>query len=331
MGTRAPEVHVERAEAAASPAGEFVGGSHVLDVLREAIDAAARGTGPVLIVGETGTGKELVARALHARGGPPGRPFVTVNCAALAGELFESELFGHRKGAYTGAQDESLGLIRAAAGGSLFLDEVTEMPPQMQAKLLRVVEDHRVRPIGSLQEVETNVRFLASTNRDPQEAMEQGILRPDVYHRLAAFLIEVPPLRDHLEDVRALAEHFLQTFAAQGARRAEELEPAAAAVLQRYAWPGNVRELRNVIERALAVGRGPILTADSLPPRLVEGPFGAAPRALESRDIPTLAQAEAALIRQALAFTHGNKRRAATLLHISRHRLYDRLRRLSLN
>jgi transcriptional regulator with PAS, ATPase and Fis domain len=308
----------------------LVGGSAAMRRVYEQIAAVGSGRGSVLVVGESGTGKELVARALHERSSTSGRrPFIAVNCAALPRELIESELFGHRKGAYTGAASENAGLIRAASGGTLLLDEITETAPEIQAKLLRVLEERAVRPVGGAAEVPVDVRFVASTNRDPESAIAAGVLRGDLFYRLAVHRIELPALRERTEDVAPLAAHFCVLLAAIGLRSTEGIEGEALRTLERYPWPGNVRELRNAIEHALSIGRGDRITRSDLPPHVVRGAPStpAAPKHATAADIPSFAEAERDLIARALDATGGNKLQAARLLRISRHRLYDRLRK----
>jgi transcriptional regulator with PAS, ATPase and Fis domain len=295
--------------------------------LYDQIAAAARGKGAVLIAGESGTGKELIARAIHERSGSAQRPFIAVNCAALPRELIESELFGHRKGAYTGAATAYPGLIQSAAGGTLFLDEVTETALETQAKLLRVLEERAVRPVGTPNEVKVDVRFVASTNRDPDKAVEAGLVRRDLFYRLAVHRIDVPPLRARAEDVPLLAEHLCAVLAGLGLRRVDGLDEEAARIVEAYAWPGNVRELRNAMEHALSVGNGARIARDDLPPSVLRG---AQPRDERAAAFPSVEEAERDLIVRALAATGGNKLRAAQMLRISRHRLYDRLRRFGL-
>jgi transcriptional regulator with PAS, ATPase and Fis domain len=309
----------------------LVGASPCMQRLYEQIAASAAGHGAVLIEGESGTGKEVVARALHERAGLPDRPFVAVNCAALSRELVESELFGHGKGAYTGAHGEYAGLIRSAAGGTVFLDEITEMATAMQAKLLRVLEERTVRPVGTARELKVGARFIASTNRDPEFAVEAGLLRRDLYYRLNVHRIAVPPLRERIEDVRDLVLHFAELLASRGLRRVEGVEVDALAVLEGYAWPGNVRELRNAIEHALTAGKSKKILRENLPPHVIRGARPGAPRReVASPELKTLEESERDLIQRALEATRGNKLQAARLLRISRHRLYDRLRKYRL-
>ena len=308
----------------------MVGRSAVMQRVFDRIARIARGSSPVLILGETGTGKELVARAIHAAGPRRDGPFIAVNCAALPRELIESELFGYRRGAFSGAMTECLGLFRAAHGGSLLLDEVTEMAPELQAKLLRVLQDRAVRPVGSVQEVPVDVRVIASTNREPDAAMAAGVLRPDLYYRLSSSSIHVPPLRARLEDVPLLVEHHLERLVEQrdDARRPScRFSPPALAALQAQRWPGNVRELFNVVEDAFAMCadeeiRPADLSCGSLA-HLIDATGG-------STTMPTLAAAERALIERALAAHGGNKLQAARQLGISRTKLYAKLAKYGL-
>jgi len=312
----------------------LVGGSAAMRRVYEQIAAVSAGQGAVLVAGESGTGKELVARAIHERSGKSEGPFIAVNCAALPRELIESELFGHRKGAYTGASGEYAGLIRSASGGTLFLDEVIETSLGTQAKLLRVLEERAVRPVGAPKEIPVDVRFVASTNRDPDEAVEAGLLRNDLFYRLAVHRIAVPPLRDRVDDVPVLAAHFCAVLAGFGLRRVDRLDDDALTILQGYPWPGNVRELRNAVEHALTIGKGNRITQADLPPHVVRG---ARPVTLRQAGeqaihaIPSMAEAERELIVRALDATGGNKLQAARILRISRHRLYDRLRKFGLD
>jgi transcriptional regulator with PAS, ATPase and Fis domain len=300
--------------------------------LYERIEAAAATRGTVLVLGESGSGKELVARAVHECAAAPRAPFVALNCAAIPRELIESELFGYKRGAFSGAATEYLGLFRAADGGTLFLDEITEMSPETQSKLLRVIQERTVRPVGSTTEVPVDVRLVASTNREPEQAMKEGQLRRDLYYRLHVNVLRVPPLRERLEDVPLLVEHFIALFN-------EKLRPAvpvagvddeALAALERHGWPGNVRELANVIEAAFTFGRSEIIRATHLPPEISKAAARAAPAAAPGA-VPTFADAERELIRRALATTAGNKVHAAKLLRISRKKLYAKIAKYGLS
>jgi DNA-binding NtrC family response regulator len=245
----------------------------ILDLARE----LARLDTTVLVHGETGTGKELLARSLHFSGPRRNKPFVAVNCAAIPEELFESELFGHRRGAFTGAAETRRGHFQLAGGGTLLLDEIGEMPPPLQSKLLRAIEERRVTPIGAERPVDIDVRFIATTNRDLREAVDRGSFRRDLFYRLSVLPIRVPPLRERPEDIPLLAEHFLGLSARRCKKTLRRLTPAVIEALVRYPWPGNVRELENVIERAVIVATddtiadvGPFLAATGEAPPTVD-------------------------------------------------------------
>jgi transcriptional regulator with PAS, ATPase and Fis domain len=315
--------------------GDFhgvVGRSPAMQQVFEQIRRAAAGRGPVLITGETGTGKELVARAMHKLSPRRTRPFVAVNCAALPRELIESELFGYQRGAFSGALAEHPGLLRAAAGGTVLLDEITEMSPELQAKLLRVVQEHSVRPVGSIVEIPVDVRFIASTNRDLDAVLASGLLRPDLYYRLAVSEIALPPLRARGDDLVLLVEHHLaalnQHYADTGVAPRGIACDAVEALLE-HSWPGNVRELFNVLERAfLASPAAQIRRRDLSQPRSTWETAAVAPSPARSR--ATYAESERAVIARALVSTGGNKARAARELGISRKRLYARIAKYGL-
>jgi DNA-binding NtrC family response regulator len=228
----------------------------VFELLRSVADLDTT----ILIHGETGVGKELLARSVHFSGARRDKPFVAVNCAAIPGELFESELFGFRKGAFTGASENRRGHLQMANGGTLLLDEIGEMPLPLQSKLLRVIEDRRVTPLGSDRAVEVDVRFIATTNKDLPAEVERGAFRRDLYYRLSVMPIRVPPLRERTEDIPLLAQHFLEASARRAKKAVRAIAPGAMQTLSRYAWPGNVRELENVIERAVIVARSDTVT-----------------------------------------------------------------------
>ena len=249
----------------------LVGASATMRRLYDRIEAAGRTRGTILIVGESGTGKELVARAIQECGAVPAAPFVALNCAAIPKELIESELFGYKKGAFSGANADYLGLFRAAEGGTLFLDEVTEMAPETQSKFLRAVQERTVRPVGSTREVPVDVRLIASTNRDPEEAVRSGSLRQDLYYRLQASVLKVPPLRERIEDIPLLVEHFIAFFneKLQPKVMVAGIEEDALEAMQRHLWPGNVRELSNAIESAFTFSHSPVIGLDDLPAAIV--------------------------------------------------------------
>jgi len=274
----------------------------------------------VLLTGESGTGKEVAARALHHAGARRGSAFVAVNAAAIQGELLASELFGHTKGAFTGADRERQGLMRSAAGGTLFLDEVTEMELDLQAQLLRALEERRIRPVGSDREHAIDVRVIAASNRDPLEAIAQGRLREDLYFRLAVVTVHLPPLRERGDDLVALGRQFVEELARERGVAPPEISEAFAAALRARSWPGNVRQLRNELQRVLALGQGAELRPEWLTPE-------AAGAAAPAGDVPLgLASLEQWAIDRALAQADGNKAEAARLLGIGRRTLYDKLR-----
>jgi transcriptional regulator with PAS, ATPase and Fis domain len=305
----------------------LVGAGVAMRQLYDRVEAAGATRGTILIVGESGTGKELVAHAIHECGREAAAPFVALNCAAIPRDLIESELFGYKRGAFSGANLEYLGLFRAAEGGTLFLDEVTEMSADTQSKLLRAIQERTVRPVGSTKEVAVDARLIASTNRDPKEAVETGRLRPDLYYRLQAGVIQIPPLRERLDDVALLVEHFIELFNARQMRAVPVtgIEDEAIEAMRRYSWPGNVRELANAIETAFTFSRSPVIRLQDLPAS-ISGSHGAqrAPAASGSA-VGTFADAEQALIRGALEATEGNKLQAARLLKISRKKLYAKI------
>jgi DNA-binding NtrC family response regulator len=312
----------------------LVGASASMRALYQRITAAAATRGTVFIVGETGSGKELVARAIHECGPASERSFVALNCAAIPRELVESELFGYKRGAFSGATGEYLGLFRAAQGGTLFLDEITEMGPATQSKLLRAIQERTVRPVGSTAELPVDVRLIASTNRDPWLAVRAGELREDLYFRLQVNVLRVPSLKERVEDIPLLVEHFIALFNERmgGARVVTGIEPEALEELQRRDWPGNVRELCNVIESAFTFGRSSVLKREDLPPVVRQSPIGRPepPARAETRlagPVPTFADLERDLVRRALESTGGNKVQAARLLGVSRKRLYAKLRK----
>jgi DNA-binding NtrC family response regulator len=316
----------------------LVGNSRPMRELEKHIRALADAPGPVLIVGPSGTGKELVAQAIHQSGRRRQRPFLAVNCAALPAELIESELFGHERGAFTGSREQSVGLMRAAADGTLFLDEVTEMPPSTQAKLLRALEQRTVRPVGGLREWPIHARVLGATNRDPLQAIEAGALRSDLYYRMCVHRIELVPLCERRSDIPALIEHFLATTAEE--RQAPlGFSAASLSLLMTYSWPGNVRELRNVIEHACAFAPGAWVEPEHLPEQISKSrtASGVMPKVAAhahadlAAELEPLCDVERRHIRRVLQHTQGNKAHAARVLGLSRHQLYLKLERLGID
>jgi DNA-binding NtrC family response regulator len=277
----------------------------------------------VLIVGESGTGKELVARATHFNSQRSGGPFVAVNCAALAESLLESELFGHEKGAFTGAVGVKRGLFEAAHGGTLFLDELGDMAPRTQAQLLRALEEREIRRVGGTAAIPVDVRVVAATHRDLDAETKAGRFREDLLFRLNVVTVRLPPLRERLEDLELLVAHFLSKHAARAGRAPPELAPEANETLARYSWPGNVRELENVIERAVAISKSGVVLVSDLPPEVTAGPRAAPGGGGDLvADRPTLEELERRYIDLVLQESGGNKKKAAEALGIDRRTLY---------
>ena len=308
----------------------MLGKSPAMRRLYDLIRRIARSDSSVLVTGESGTGKELVARALHAESARANGPFVALNCAGIPESLLESELLGHAAGAFSGARGARRGLFAEADGGSLFLDEIAEMPAAMQTKLLRLLQDGRVRPVGANQEIETDVRVVAATHRDIAEHIADGRFREDLFYRLETFRIRVPPLRERGEDIALLLGHFLRAQTLGGPPR--RFSGAAWRALLGYGYPGNVRELASLVERAVTLTEGEVIETEDLPERVRSGSSSLArgaddPARAEaaSRDWDTLAELEARYIRQVLAFTKGNKQQAARILGIGRKTLYRKL------
>jgi DNA-binding NtrC family response regulator len=307
--------------------GSLVGGSKSMQEMLRVIELAAPSTASVLITGETGSGKEIVARTLHRLSPRADKPFVAINCSAIPESLMESEIFGHERGAFTGAAERRLGCFELADGGTLLLDEIGEMPAPTQAKLLRVLEDGKVRRLGSKTETPVNVRVLAATNRDPEQAVNKGALRQDLFFRLNVFRIHLPPLREHKQDIPALVEQLLQDLTTKHGKAVRGASSEVMDAFQSYTWPGNVRELRNVLERALIVCDRDVIGRSHLPPDFGHAPANVA-SGLSSLRFPigtTVESAERELILQTLAATN-NKTRAAELLGISLKTLHNKLK-----
>ena len=306
--------------------GELVGTSESIRQIYTLIEQVAPSTASVLITGESGTGKELVARTIHKMSPRRDRPFVAINCSAIPESLMESELFGHEKGSFTGAASRRQGCFELADTGTLLLDEIGEMPPLLQAKLLRVIEERAVRRLGSRKEIDVDVRLLAATNRQPQQAVAEGKLRGDLLYRLNVFGIHLPSLSERKEDLPLLAQHLVTQLAEKHTRPARFLSPAAIQALQFHSWPGNVRELRNVIERAVIICSGEQVERHHFAPYPIEQR-----ERLRNEDTLTLPvgtpleEVERQMIMRTLQKTKNNKTRAAELLGISLKTLHNKL------
>lgn len=307
---------------------ELVGSSGVLREIESQIDRVSGTSATVLIRGESGSGKELVARAIHNSSPRRDGPFVTLNCAAIAESLLESELFGHERGAFTGATEKMIGKFEAANRGTIFLDEIGEMPLSTQAKFLRVLEGHPFERLGGNNQIKVDVRVVAATNRPLEQAVKEGTFRKDLFYRLQVVEMRVPPLRERLDDVPVLAEHFLKRFVRETGRRIKGFSPQAIAKLQNYAWPGNVRELRNAIERAVALNDKAILDApDIWLTSLDQTSSGGHPVIYRPQ---SLEEMERRHIRETLKFTDWNKSKAAEILGIERSTLDRKIKSYNL-
>src|SRR5438874_4139716 len=317
-----------------SPESAIVGRSPKMLEVYRAVARVAPSTASVLITGASGTGKELVARAIHEHSPRRPKPFVAINCAAIPETLIESEIFGHEKGAFTGALERRTGCFELAEGGTLLLDEIGEMPVATQAKLLRVLEDSKLRRLGSKVETTVDVRVLAATNKVPEEAVARGELRNDLYYRLNVFNIHMPPVREHKEDLPEIVEALLNDLNEKHGTEAVAVDDTVMKVFQNYGWPGNVRELRNTLERAVILAGSKVLGTKHLPPG-----FGTAqvktvdvdPNAIHLGVGTTVEEAEKQLILRTLASTSNNKTRAAEILGISLKTLHNKLKEYGSN
>lgn len=313
-----------------SPSTALVGRSrcmgHVLELARKVAPTEAT----VLITGESGTGKELAARAVHDLSAHRHGPFVALNCGAFSETLIASELFGHVKGAFTGADADRPGLIREATGGTLFLDEIGTIPHSFQVMLLRVLEQRRARPVGGTGTYEVNCRFIAAANRDLQQLVAEGSFRPDLFYRLNVFSLRLPPLRERRDDIPLLADHFIREANRTYGKAVRALTPTAMALLEGAAWPGNVRELRNAIERAVIIAEDDTLDVDLFDPQLRPSSAGLPAAAMEVDYETALREFERRLLDRALHEAGGNRSEAARRLHMKRTRLNYRLRHLGL-
>src|SRR6202790_376858 len=307
--------------------GELIGSAKVMQDVMRILEQVAPSSASVLITGETGSGKEILARTIHQLSPRAERPFIAINCSAIPESLMESEIFGHERGAFTGAAERRIGCFELADGGTLLLDEIGEMPPQTQAKLLRVLEDHKVRRLGSKVETPVDVRVLAATNKEPEQAVAKGELRQDLYFRLNVFHIHLPPLRERKDDIPLLVEHILRDINVKHGRQVRGVNPEVLDMFASYSWPGNVRELRNVLERAAIISNRDLIGRAHLPADFGHAPATAASD-LTSLRFPlgtTVEAVERELILQTLASTN-NKTRAAELLGISLKTLHNKLK-----
>ncbi len=305
--------------------GPIIGKSKVMDDLLDLVESVAASDANILIQGENGTGKELIANEIHARSKRAAGPFIKINCAAIPKELIESELFGHRRGAFTGAVADRVGLFEMAEGGSLLLDEIGEMPPYLQTKLLRVLEEREYRPVGSDRLVKVDFRLISATNADIETALREGRLREDLYFRINTISLRVPPLRERPEDIPLLCEHFIEKYRTRHQRSVRGLAPEVYHVLLRHRWPGNVRELENAIERGVLVAKGPDITTADLPDSFRDA---AAPPVNVAIPLNrTLAEIEKMAIVQTLERTNWNKQEAAQILGLYRPTLYSKMKK----
>lgn len=300
---------------------QLVGKSPKMQNIYEIIDRISTGSPTVLIQGESGTGKELVANVIHQNSVRRDRPFIPINCGAITEGLLESELFGHVKGAFTGAIKDSIGLFKAADGGTIFLDEIAEVPPSLQVKLLRALQERKIRPVGSTRESEVDVRVIAATNKNLEEAIKNKSFRQDLYYRLNVIWIQMPPLREIRDDIPHLAAHFVKKFSKDSPREVTRIAPEAMNLLIQYDWPGNVRQLENVIERAFALGSGDVIEVPDLPPEV----RGSQQQTHHSPNSLNIADNEKNLILRALQQTNGNKAEAAKLLGINITTVYRKM------
>ena len=307
--------------------GQMIGNSAQMRKVYQVIEQAAPTAASVLVFGESGTGKELVAQTIHQLSPRAQAPFVPINCAAIPETLLESEIFGHEKGAFTGATDRREGCFELADRGTLFLDEIAEMTPATQVKLLRVLQEQKFRRVGGRTEQTVDVRVIAATNVIPGEAVKSGQLREDLYYRLNVFAIELPPLRQRKEDLPLLIQSFLTEFATRNNKVVTAVDPAAMRILEQYAWPGNIREVRNVIERAVILCSGEFIEPKHLPPLVTESP-GVVKATMSLEPGMTVDEVENRLILMTLQHTHDNKTRAAEILGISLKTLHNKLNKL---
>ncbi|HEY0101815.1 MAG TPA: sigma-54 dependent transcriptional regulator, partial [Pyrinomonadaceae bacterium] len=306
----------------------IIGRSPQMRQIYETIRATAPSEASVLIEGESGTGKELIATAFHLQSKRASRPFIRINCAAFPPDLIESELFGYKKGAFTGADRDKRGLIEAAASGTLLLDEIAEMPAHLQAKLLRVLQERKLRRLGDEQEIPVDFRLVSATNRNTAQATREGLLREDLYFRISTVKITVPPLRERPDDLLPLADHFLQRYAEKYHKPIRGIAQPALSLLMRYDWPGNIRELESVVERAVLFCQEEQLTIESLPEHLNSAGAGQSKCLIPPH--LTLEEIEREAIAQTLERAGGNVKKTAQILQMHRPTLYRKLKRFKL-
>ncbi len=316
---------LRRRLAALAPGTDIIGTGPAMQRVFELVNKVAPSNASLVLTGESGTGKEIVARAVHNLSPRKDKPFVALNCSAIPATLIESELFGYERGAFTGADQRRMGNFELAHNGTLFLDEIAELPLELQAKFLRVLEEHKIRRLGGRGEVEVDVRVICATNRDLKEEIRRGRFREDLFFRLHVFTIQLPPLKERREDVPLLVHHFIEKFNGETGKRVQGVSPAALGVLQTYAWPGNIRELRNTVERAMILVDGDVIGEEHLPPDMQ----GSRPEAAMLR-IPlgiAMDKVEKEYILASLQKNGGNKARTAEVLGISEKTLYNKLNR----
>jgi two-component system response regulator AtoC len=311
------------------PVTEIIGATPKMVEIYKKVAKVARIESPVLIVGESGSGKELVARAIHANSGRASAPFIVINCGALPETLLESELYGHERGAFTGATNQRKGLLESASGGTLFLDEISETSLGFQVKLLRVIQEREIRRVGSNETIEVDIRLVAATNRDLRDMVRTSRFREDLFHRLNVFTIALPALRERISDIPLLASYFLKMFSEKHGKTVR-LSADAVEAMKRYAWPGNVRELRNMLERVITFNDTGVIQTDEL--EFGEGDSAeAAPVTVNDESGSSLDQMEKDHIIKVLKETGGNKKKAAEILGIERRTLYNKAKRLGID
>lgn len=314
------------------PFPEIIGESPKMYQVFEVMSKVIKTESTVLITGETGTGKELVARAIHYNGGRKDGAFVAVNCSALTETLLETELFGHVKGSFTGAIAEKKGLFEIADKGTFFMDEVGDISPNLQAKLLRVIQEGVIKKVGGTQDIKIDVRLIAATNRDLTKEVDRGSFRRDLYYRISVVEIHIPPLRERKEDIPTLADYFLRRFAQKINKDIKEFSPAAAKLLYEYDWPGNVRELENEIERAVILCEEETITPDNLSERIRSGGINLKIEEIKTRSLKGVINTyEKKIIAEVLGEMHWNKTRVAELLGITRQALNKKIERYDLD